>query len=153
MRAAADTGRALTPANVVTTACIVGVFALSVWLLFCTFSIPASASTLTALIHDADGAVHELPLSADDQLSITTDEGTNVVRVQDGAVFMEEADCDGQDCIHQGSLASPGGQIICLPHQLWIEVVANSADAGQMDVGTVAGTAPDDANALDVVSR
>lgn len=94
---------------------------------------------LRAVVHDGDGAVHVLPLDEDAELAVTTSLGTNVVVVKDGAVRVREADCPGLDCVHQGAISAPGRQIICLPHELWIEVVADGDDGGPMDVDAVAG--------------
>ena len=94
---------------------------------------------LVAVVHDGDGAVHELPLSEDAQIVVTTSKGSNTVVVEDGAVRMLDADCDNHDCMRQRALSEPGGQIICLPHELWIEVVADGAgEPAEMDADAVA---------------
>lgn len=110
------------------------------------------AGELRSLVHDADGVSHEISLSADSETTITTSLGTNVVAVRDGAVCVIEADCDNHDCIRQGSIDAPGQQIICLPHRLWIEVVADGGSAGQMDVDAAAGEAHGEGG-FDVVAR
>ena len=94
----------------------------------------ASADSVgaVALVHDSEGAVYELPLSEDSRTTVSTDLGTNVVVVEDGAVFVVEADCENHDCMRQGTLTAPGKQIVCLPHRLWIEVIANGS--GDIDV-------------------
>ena len=99
----------------------------------------ADVAALRAIVHDGDGGVAELPLSEDRELTVTASLGSNVVVVSGGAVFVAEADCDNQDCVRQGSLSAPGRQIICLPHKLWIEVVADDGEAGAMDPDSVAG--------------
>ena len=109
-----------------------------------------SNARLRAIVHDGDGGVHELPLGQDAEIAVTTSLGTNVVVVADGAVRVREADCANQDCVHQGSIAAPGRQIICLPHKLWIEVVAEGGEgASAMDVDSVAGGGDD----LDAIAR
>ena len=102
-----------------------------------------------ALVHDSDGKTHELLLSRDSEVTVETSLGMNVVVVRDGAVFVREADCDNQDCVRQGSLEAPGRQIICLPHKLWIEVVAEGGSSGSMD--TDAALTQD--GELDVIAR
>lgn len=93
----------------------------------------ADASHLRAIVHDGEGGTRELPLSENAELKVTTALGTNIVVVQDGFVFVREADCDNHDCIRQGKLNAPGRQIICLPHKLWVEVVPEGQPAGTMD--------------------
>ena len=112
----------------------------------------SDGAQLTAVVHDGDGGVRELALSADAEVTVTTSLGTNVVVVEGGAVFVREADCDNQDCVHQGKLEGPGHQIICLPHKLWIEVVAEGQQGGSMDTGAVAGDGASEGS-LDAVAR
>lgn len=58
-------------------------------------------------------------------------EARNVVRIdQDGNVYMLESNCPGGDCLAQGSVNKDnmarrilGGQIICLPHKLTVELL------------------------------
>ena len=114
--------KALTPANI-----IVAVVILAVLVGSCLFAWSATQTTgggLMAVVHDSDGETHQLPLDHDAQLTVTTDKGTNVI----------DADCDGHDCIQQGAISMPGTQIICLPHQLWIEIVENGQPQGEMNV-------------------
>lgn len=89
---------------------------------------------LVALVHDGDGSVHELPLDTDDELTVTTSLGNNTIAVRDGSVRMAAADCPNGTCLQHRPLSAPGGQIICLPHQLWIEVVPAGSSGGTMDV-------------------
>ncbi len=90
-----------------------------------------------ALVHDGDGAVHELPLDEDAELRVETSLGVNVIVVEDCAVRMAEADCPHGDCLRQHAISQPGEQIICLPHELWIEIAGDDADAGEMDTDAV----------------
>ncbi len=109
----------------------------------------ASASTeMVARIHDGNGQTYELPLSKDGSLTVETSLGTNVITVRDGAAFMAEADCPKGDCLRQRAISVPGQQLICLPHQLWVEVVEQGAPDGELDV-----TAVTSADEVDLVSR
>ena len=97
----------------------------------------ATSEGLCALVHDADGRVYELPLDEDATLEVRTDAGSNTVVVEDGEVFVSQADCDNLDCMHQGGISAPNQQIICLPHKMWIEVAQVGEGAGHMDVDAV----------------
>lgn len=99
-----------------------------------------------ALVHDGDGAVHELPLDRDATLAVETSLGSNTVVVEGGSVRVAEADCPHGDCMRQVPISHPGEQIICLPHKLWIEIVASGGEAGEMDEQAVAY--PDDVDAV-----
>ena len=81
-----------------------------------------SIEAAVAVVTDGDGTVYELPLDQDAELTITTSLGTNVVQVQDGRVRVLEADCPNQDCVETGFISSSGQQIICLPHELVVEI-------------------------------
>lgn len=62
-----------------------------------------------------------LPLS-EEQALVLDETGYNRVRVSDGAVFMEEADCPDQVCVRTGRVNQPGGVIACLPHRVIVYV-------------------------------
>ena len=110
---------------------------------------PQEGDDLVALVHDADGQVHELPLDEDASLTVVTSLGANEIAVEDGAVRMVDADCPNRTCLLAEPIAAPGKQIICLPHQLWIEVVPAGSTGGELDV-----TLAEDIDAdVDLVAR
>lgn len=95
---------------------------------------------LVALVHDGVGQVHELPLDTDATLEVTTSLGSNTIVVEDGTVRVASADCPNGTCLHEQPIGEPGKQIICLPHKLWIEVVPEGENGGEMDVSLVEGS-------------
>ena len=105
----------------------------------------SDASSLSAVVHDGDGGELELPLDEDATRVVTTSLGSNTVVVEHGSVHVESADCANHDCVKQGDIDTPGQQIVCLPHKLWIEIVST-------DDGTGAG-ASDGSDAFDAESR
>ncbi len=139
----------LTPANVIVAVLLVALFVGSCVALWAAAqdSSPASNDAapmgtdadLRVVVHDSNGDAHELPLGEDTMVEIATDKGRNTVLVEDGTVRVTYADCENQDCIKQGALCAPGKQIICLPHELWIEVVdANEdGDAANRSIDTL----------------
>ena len=101
------------------------------------------AEGLLVVVHDGDGNVREYPLEEDRRVEVTTKKGHNVIAIEDGSVRMVEADCPNGTCLHQGALRAPGAQIVCLPHELWVEIVDKSSDSGEgSDVDFVAGRTP-----------
>ena len=61
-----------------------------------------------------------------------TEYGYNLIVIQDGAVFVHEADCGNQDCVQQGAMSLDnytqrflGNLILCLPHKLEIQLLQN----------------------------
>lgn len=90
----------------------------------------AQTAADTAVVHASDGSVRELPLDQAGTFSVTTEKGTNEIEVKDGQVRVVEADCPNHDCVEQGWISRAGQQIVCLPHELWIEIVpAEGSDA------------------------
>nr|AHF26182.1 hypothetical protein [uncultured bacterium Contigcl_1787] len=51
----------------------------------------------------------------------------NVIAIEDGDIFMKQADCPDHICIHTGKL-SGGAPIICLPNRLVIEYDERGSD-------------------------
>ncbi len=68
-----------------------------------------------------------LPLHEDTRRTIEAESGTNVLVIQDGAAWVEEADCRDKICVRQGAIRYTGQSIVCLPHQLVI-TIENGAD-------------------------
>ena len=134
-------GRANIIVGTLVAAVLVAAVAVFAWL-----QLGAGAGALVARVHDGDGGVRELALDADSQTTVTTSLGTNVVVVEGGQVYVREADCDNQDCVHQGKISDPSRQIICLPHKLWIEVVAQGGQGGQMDIAAAGASSSSGSN-------
>lgn len=145
MSSAAGVGRTSTPT--VIAMAVVGVVVVAAIVFVFMQGAGANEPGLVARIHASDGTVREMPLDADDELEVQTELGRNVVVVESGEVYVREADCDNQDCVHQGKVGAPGRQIICLPHKLWIEVLRSGDAGGEMDVNATAD------EGLDVTSR
>lgn len=85
-----------------------------------------------ALVYSEGRLLHTLDLSVDRELTVTTDKGTNVISVLDGAVAVIRADCPDGYCMKRGYCRS-GAQIVCLPHGLVIQF------AQETDIDGVAG--------------
>lgn len=59
--------------------------------------------------------------------------GRNILRIEDGIVFMVEADCPDQYCVKHRPISRNGESIICLPNQ----VVATVRGGDESDVDGV----------------
>lgn len=131
--AGAASGRGMgTKGNVVA----IVVLAVVVVALFAAFKLHGARSDArVAVVTDGDGEEYTLPLDEDGTLTVTTSLGTNVVVVEDGGVYVSEADCPNQDCVEMGVADEAGDQIICLPHELVVEVVDDGSGAEYDVVG------------------
>lgn len=49
-------------------------------------------------------------------------EDSNIVVIENGMVYMEEANCTGKDCVHQGTIQYSYQSIVCLPNQINIVI-------------------------------
>ena len=68
----------------------------------------------------SEGSVlYTLDLREDQEVTVTTDRGSNTVTIRNGAVAVTAADCPDHYCMHRG-FCSGGGDIICLPNRLVI---------------------------------
>ena len=64
------------------------------------------------------------PLSEDRSLVYEGENGPrNVVTIQDGMVFMGEANCPDQICVKHSPTDQTADPIVCLPNRLVVEVI------------------------------
>jgi hypothetical protein len=54
--------------------------------------------------------------------TVETADGYNTLLVSHGSIAVKEADCPGQDCVHQGSISDGLIPIVCLPHRIVIQI-------------------------------
>ena len=63
-----------------------------------------------------------------------SDRYQNEITVKDGAIAFTASNCPGEDCVHSGSIHSPGRSLVCLPNRVEIRVIS-----GEPDVDFVVG--------------
>lgn len=112
-------------------------------------AMPAEVPSNTAWLSiRADGFTYApVPLTASGEYTFTHSDGSyNTLHVTPHSIRMDSADCSTQDCVSQGTVDLDtlefrplGGQIICLPHKLIVELIPSGQlnntiileDAGQ----------------------
>ena len=62
--------------------------------------------------------------------------GTNTVQVERGRIRISQANCPDQVCVDQGAISDGTVPIVCLPHQLIIEITGGG---GGLDAATGEG--------------
>lgn len=92
----------------------------------------ASENPLYAVVQNTEGIYQVLPLDEDATLTVTGSLGTNVIEVRGGRVRCPESDCANQVCVDAGWICDAGQMIVCLPHKLTVQVVADPADASSL---------------------
>ena len=69
--------------------------------------------------------VRVVDLAIDQEFTVETEDGRNVVTVKDGKIAVTEADCPDHYCMARG-FCNGGTQIVCLPNRLVIEFLAET---------------------------
>lgn len=99
------------------------------------FSLGADASVVVVTV---DGEVTlRRPLVMEGSYEIRQEDGSlNVLTIEDGAVFMSEANCRDGLCIRQGKMKNGAKTIVCLPHKVVIRLEgdAPASDHDDLDV-------------------
>ena len=86
---------------------------LSLWLL-----LPSEPAT-QAEIWSEGKLLYTVDLTVDQEKTVTTEKGTNVITVKDGKIAVTQATCPDGYCMRRGYCNS-GAQIVCLPNRLVI---------------------------------
>ena len=80
-------------------------------------------------IYVGDELYKEISLREDRTVIIEQQDCKNVIRIENGGVFMQESTCRNQDCIEQGTVTPEnagsralGSWIICLPNKVSVEL-------------------------------
>ncbi len=69
---------------------------------------------------------YTLDLTVDQQVTVKTQRGTNVITVKNGKIAVTETDCPDEYCMKRGYCDS-GAQIVCLPNRLVIKFTGNQS--------------------------
>ena len=71
------------------------------------------------------------PLAMEDSYVVEQSDGSrNVIRVEGGAVYMQEANCRDGLCIRQGRMKNAAKTIVCLPHKLVVRLEGDTQPVG-----------------------
>ena len=93
-----------------------------------------SSAARTAFIYQDGKLIREIDLShVAEPYTFTIeapDGGYNAIRVEQGRIGVEDADCPDKVCQNMGMVETSSYPISCLPHKLLIKV---SADDGDLD--------------------
>lgn len=93
---------------------------------------------MSTVVVTVDGReVLRKPLIVEDSYEIRQEDGSvNVITVEDGAVYMKEANCRDGLCISQGRMKNAAKTIVCLPHKLVVRLEGEQGGgaADELDV-------------------
>ena len=79
--------------------------------------------TTQAQITSGGKVIRIVDLHIDQEFTVETSDGYNVVTVKDGKIAVTEASCPDHYCMARG-FCNSGTQIVCLPNRLVIEFLA-----------------------------
>lgn len=78
-----------------------------------------------------DGQVYgEYPLDKNQEIHI---HDTNVCVIENGSVYMKNADCPDQICVKTKPIHTRAASIICLPNKVSVEIVGDIGDNNEPD--------------------
>lgn len=68
----------------------------------------------------------EYPLDKNQEITAEHGEWINIAVIENGSVFMREANCPDQYCVLHKKITKTNDPIVCLPHRLVVEIVRKS---------------------------
>ena len=99
-------------------------------------SLGAEASSVVVTVDGRE--MLRRPLAMENSYEITQEDGSvNVIRVEDGAVFMQEANCRDGLCIRQGRMKNAAKTIVCLPHKLVVQLMGDAPESDVSDLDVI----------------
>lgn len=73
-----------------------------------------------------------------DTINIKTSNGYNIINIEDGKVWISDADCRDKVCVHEGAIEKVGDKLVCLPHKIIVEIEGdNGSTKGKNDVDII----------------
>lgn len=80
--------------------------------------------------------VYTFPLGEDSKYNMELQlETGNYLVIENGFVYLKDADCPDKLCVRQGKISEVGQSIICLPHRLIIKINGHRENSsGGLDV-------------------
>ena len=76
----------------------------------------------SAVIYVDREPIVRLPLKDDITYTVETENGYNVVTIENGMVGVSDSDCRDKICVNHKDINSVNESIVCLPHKMVIEI-------------------------------
>ncbi|QGU94545.1 NusG domain II-containing protein [Clostridium bovifaecis] len=98
-------------------------------------SIEKNSSKIYIDIYAQQELYKSIPLTADSEevIELKTPLGKNIIKIHDGGVEMIEADCPDSICENTGFVNKMGDVIVCLPHEVLVEIRGNNNNKEKTD--------------------
>lgn len=75
----------------------------------------------------------DLPLAEDTVKLIQSGDEYNRIIIKNKQVWVDSANCQQQICVHHAKIKYVGQSIVCLPHQLMIQISGDSEQSHSVD--------------------
>ena len=94
----------------------------------CIYMMVRPKGPMVEVIQDGK-VIYELDLSreSDREIVVEYQGRQNVIAIQDGDIYMKEADCPDHVCMDTGRLSKAGVPIVCLPNRLMVRYADGSS--------------------------
>ena len=109
-------------------AAIVALLAVAVALWF--YLPKTQSGELTVVISTGGEETKRVKLNSFTETTVTHNGYTLRITADGSGVRVADSDCPTQDCVHTGTIARAGQSIVCLPHQVVVEVVDEPSESG-----------------------
>ena len=90
---------------------------------------PGKGDGLRVVVTKENEVLADLPFGEEHTLEVIQKGGRNKIRITANSVYMEDADCQGQDCVKMTEITRDNletrvlrDMIICLPHKITVQV-------------------------------
>lgn len=69
-----------------------------------------------------------LPLNENNEIIIENGNMKNIIVIENGEVYMKDANCDEGLCLRQDKISRPGESIVCLPNKVKVSITGNKEE-------------------------
>ena len=98
---------------------IVSIFLVCVSMVVLSFN-KGGANKIRVTVNGAEYATYNI--YKEGEHTIKTENGTNVLVIENGTAYFKKSDCPDKTCENMGKIKNLGESIVCLPHRVIAEV-------------------------------
>ena len=103
---------------------VVWIFVCTTFLVLLIAFLPTSKGGELVEVRVSGKVVATYSMEQDGEYTIEgKNDGQNIVVIKNKKVYMKKADCPDKVCVNQGKISKVGHSIICLPHQVVVEIL------------------------------
>ena len=96
--------------------------AVAVMIMVITLITLCSPKGNSVVVTSCGETVGEYSLKGNTEIPVLSNLGYNIVVIENGEVYVKEADCRDQICVEHTPVSTDGEIIVCLPHKVTVEI-------------------------------